>query len=156
MCRCAIHRIKPTLLSFQDDELAAGKLSNADAVPVLRVDPNRKCAVLLAYDYHLAVMPLRQKDSLFGGDPKDRDDASIMREAYWIDLRSQLWCNVACASFCMYSSSMAAYRTLGVENIADIIFLEVKYTTIVDAWIALVTCITSPLLCRVSSLIQHS
>jgi len=92
--------------NLEDESLTKGRSTSPDYEPMLRVDPTRKCAVLLAYRHFLAVMPLRQQGDSeeavqANGESSEKAAAenggesvqvaqtkgkSIFREPYWVDL----------------------------------------------------------------------
>ena len=104
---------------LEEEEFQAGRLDSSFPTLVMRLDPSKKCAVMLAYGHHLAVMPIRQAEDLFVADTKEdaKEESkvekkkneekskakgnSVFKQPYWVDL-----------------------SLLGVDDILDIGFME--------------------------------
>ncbi|KAF7258412.1 Cleavage and polyadenylation specificity factor subunit 1 [Paragonimus skrjabini miyazakii] len=56
-----------SLHNYEFENLKSGRIQFS-RLPILRVDPLQRCAVLLVYDRHLAVMPFRRSETLATGD----------------------------------------------------------------------------------------
>ncbi|KAA3677306.1 cleavage and polyadenylation specificity factor subunit 1 [Paragonimus westermani] len=56
-----------SLHNYEFENLKSGR-SQFSRLPILRVDPLQRCAVLLVFDRHLAVMPFRRSETLATGD----------------------------------------------------------------------------------------
>ncbi|XP_048576873.1 cleavage and polyadenylation specificity factor subunit 1 isoform X2 [Nematostella vectensis] len=58
------HDIKTRSLHFFEDEKIKSHCLAQDRAPVVRIDPERRCAVMLAYGTHLVVLPFRQEGGI--------------------------------------------------------------------------------------------
>ena len=72
MSLCGTHETFPcsvkTEVVFSTDE-QQGSVSQQLKAPVVRVDPERRCAVMLIYGSHLVILPFRQEGLLDDHDP---------------------------------------------------------------------------------------
>ena len=63
--------------------------------PVVRVDPERRCAVMLIYGSHLVILPFRQEGLLDDHDPDSvftsRSVGTVMREGGREGGRKDCW-----------------------------------------------------------------
>ncbi|TGZ75604.1 hypothetical protein CRM22_000249 [Opisthorchis felineus] len=56
-----------SLHNYEFENLKSGR-THFSHLPILRVDPLQRCAVVLVYDRHLAVLPFRRSEALAAGD----------------------------------------------------------------------------------------
>jgi cleavage and polyadenylation specificity factor subunit 1 len=61
---------------FEDDDLRGGVL-HSPSLPILRVDPEGRCAAMLLYGAHLAILPFKHSDSVL--EEHDPDTPLIAR-----------------------------------------------------------------------------
>jgi cleavage and polyadenylation specificity factor subunit 1 len=71
---------------FEDNELQGGKLNN-DCRPVVRVDPDGRCAAMLVYGSHIAVCPFYQ-DSVMDTPSSPLGDTQDILSSYTISLKT--------------------------------------------------------------------
>ncbi|CAH8519444.1 unnamed protein product [Schistosoma rodhaini] len=70
-----------SLHNYEFENLKSGRM-NFTKLPILRLDPHQRCAVMLVYDRHLAVLPFRRTEVLVSAET-DPKHISVRNSLLW-------------------------------------------------------------------------
>ncbi|XP_073233775.1 cleavage and polyadenylation specificity factor subunit 1-like [Porites lutea] len=97
------HDLKTRSLHFFEDEKIKGNNQEYSRPPMVRVDPERRCSVMLIYGTHLVVLPFRQEGILDDHDVAytGSGDRSALLPSYTVNLKDihDKLCNIVDIQF---------------------------------------------------------
>lgn len=97
------HDLKTRSLHFFEDEKIKGNNQEHSRPPMVRVDPERRCSVMLIYGTHLVVLPFRQEGILDDHDVPytGSGDRSALLPSYTVNLKDihDKLCNIVDIQF---------------------------------------------------------
>lgn len=97
------HDLKTRSLHFFEDEKIKGNNQEHSRPPMVRVDPERRCSVMLIYGTHLVVLPFRQEGILDDHDVAytGSGDRSALLPSYTVNLKDihDKLCNIVDIQF---------------------------------------------------------